>query len=273
MHLHLEHPAKIRLCLRVAFFRDPLPKVPPQPPASTEVDVQLMIATNSRCFAYSCRSYCTHTIHTRTPPDLRSICDTSCHDVRSALKCGAVCVIYQRMHAVAGSLPTCHANWLCFQQVGSACLTVVAKQKHCQCMVTSGLISRTYLQFGPFAKIGEQAPGPRLETSKIFTHAWGSTLRTIRSRVEIHRVSRCVRVRVCVCVCVCVRLCVCVRPRCAYAIGCVCVCECVCGVCVCVCVSETLLPRDSFMSDTRRGTQHVTGTVSNEATSGMGREG
>ena len=42
-------------------------------------------------------------------------------------------------------------------------------------------------------------------------------------------------------------------------------------VSVCLCVCETLLPRDSFMSHTCRGTQHVTGTVSNEATSGMGR--
>ena len=41
---------------------------------------------------------------------------------------------------------------------------------------------------------------------------------------------------------------------------------------VCVCVCETLLPRDSFMCNTCTGTQHVGGTVSNEATSGMGRD-
>ena len=46
---------------------------------------------------------------------------------------------------------------------------------------------------------------------------------------------------------------------------------CVC-VCVCVCVRETLSPRDSMLCNTCRGTQHVIGTVSNEATSGMGRE-
>ena len=39
-----------------------------------------------------------------------------------------------------------------------------------------------------------------------------------------------------------------------------------------LCVCETLLLRDSILCNTSRGTQHVTGTVSNEATSGMGRE-
>ena len=38
------------------------------------------------------------------------------------------------------------------------------------------------------------------------------------------------------------------------------------------CVCETLLLRDSILCNTCRETQHVTGTVSNEATSGMGRE-
>ena len=37
-------------------------------------------------------------------------------------------------------------------------------------------------------------------------------------------------------------------------------------------VCETLLLRDSILCNTCRGTQRVTGTVSNEATSGMGRE-
>ena len=32
-------------------------------------------------------------------------------------------------------------------------------------------------------------------------------------------------------------------------------------LCVCVCVCETLLPRDSLLYNTCRGTQHVTGTV------------
>ena len=38
------------------------------------------------------------------------------------------------------------------------------------------------------------------------------------------------------------------------------------------CVCETPSPRDSMLCNTCRGTQHVIGTVSNEATSGMGRE-
>ena len=79
-------------------------------------------------------------------------------------------------------------------------------------------------------------------------------------------------VRVCVCLvlfarlyaCECVSACVSLHVR-------VSVCMCAC-VRVCVCVCETLLPRDSFMCNTCRGTQHVTGTVSNEAASGMGRE-
>ena len=39
-----------------------------------------------------------------------------------------------------------------------------------------------------------------------------------------------------------------------------------------VCVCDTLLLRDFFMCNTCRGTQHVTGIVSTEITSGMGRE-
>ena len=31
------------------------------------------------------------------------------------------------------------------KQGGSACLTVTAQRRHCQCMVISGLISQTYL--------------------------------------------------------------------------------------------------------------------------------
>ena len=45
-----------------------------------------------------------------------------------------------------------------------------------------------------------------------------------------------------------------------------------CCLYVFLCVWETLLPRNSMPYNTCRGTQHVTGTVSNEATSGMGRE-
>ena len=40
---------------------------------------------------------------------------------------------------------------------------------------------------------------------------------------------------------------------------------------VCVCVWKTCVPRSQFLI--RRGTQHVTGTVPNEATSDMGSKG
>ena len=83
-------------------------------------------------------------------------------------------------------------------------------------------------------------------------------------RFSIAVVCMCAVACMCACVHVCVRACVracmcaCVRARFFFFL--------------CVCVGETLLPRDSFVCNTCRGTQHVTGTVSNEATSGMGRE-
>ena len=51
-----------------------------------------------------------------------------------------VCVCTSLVDEIRGSQP-----FTCFeQQGGSACLTVTARRRHCQCMVISGLISQTY---------------------------------------------------------------------------------------------------------------------------------